>query len=344
MKLSIAAIADLLGGKLIGTPDTEIHDICKIQEGKPGAITFLANPKYEPYIYETQASAVLVNADFIPKQEIKACLIQVEDAYLAFTRLLGEYEKMQIKSKKGIESPSFVAQTASLGSGCYVGAFAYIGENVEIGDNVKIYPQVYVGDNCKIADNSVIYAGAKLYARTIIGKDCMIHSGAVIGSDGFGFAPKADGSYENIPQIGNVVIQDNVSIGANTTIDCATIGSTLIASGVKIDNLVQIAHNVKVGEHTVIVSHAGIAGSAEIGKYCVIAGQVGIAGHTKIADKITIGAQSGVTKSFLKPNQNLLGSPAQDHRDMAKVYVLQRQLPNIEKRLRTIEKHLKDVE
>jgi len=344
MEFSIQQIAALLGGEVKGDGSVKIHTIAKIQEGHAGAISFLSNPKYENYIYTTAASAVIVNKTFEPRQPITATLIVVEDAYTAFSILLEEYAKIVKAAKVGIEQPSFVATSATLGSQVYVGAFAYIGNNAKIGNNVKIYPQCYVGDNVRIGDNTTLYAGVKIYANSEIGRNCTLQAGAVIGSDGFGFAPQADGTYKTIPQLGNVVIKDNVDIGANTTIDCATMGSTIIEDGVKIDNLIQVAHNVSIGKNTVMAAQSGISGSSTLGENCIVAGQVGIIGHLNIANRTTILAQSGVTKNITKEGITILGSPAYEQADSIRMYVAYRKLPDMMKRLDTLEKKVKTMD
>lgn len=327
MKVTVQQIADLLNGEVVGSAATEVSDLSKIEEGKPGSLSFLSNPKYVPYIYETKASAVIINKSFVPEYPVQTTLIKVEDAYAAFTKLLEFYN--QIKNNKvGIEQPNFVGENTVYGQDIYLGAFAYIGQNCQIGDNVKIYPNCYIGDNVKIADNTTIFAGSKIYADTQIGSRCIIHSGTTIGSDGFGFAPQEDGSYAKVPQTGNVIIEDDVEIGANTTIDRATLGSTIIRQGVKLDNHIQIAHNVEIGAHTVIASQTGIAGSTKIGKYCQIGGQVGIVGHITIGNYVKIQAQSGVNKS-LKDNDVVQGSPAINYGDFSKSFVHFRNLPKI---------------
>jgi len=327
MKVTVQQIADLLNGEVVGNAATEVSDLSKIEEGKPGSLSFLSNPKYVPYIYETKASAVIINKSFVPEHPVQTTLIKVEDAYAAFTKLLEFYN--QIKNNKvGIEQPNFVGENTVYGQDIYLGAFAYIGQNCQIGDNVKIYPNCYIGDNVKIADNTTIFAGSKIYADTQIGSRCIIHSGTTIGSDGFGFAPQEDGSYAKVPQTGNVIIEDDVEIGANTTIDRATLGSTIIRQGVKLDNHIQIAHNVEIGAHTVIASQTGIAGSTKIGKYCQIGGQVGIVGHITIGNHVKIQAQSGVNKS-LKDNDVVQGSPAINYGDFSKSFVHFRNLPKI---------------
>jgi UDP-3-O-[3-hydroxymyristoyl] glucosamine N-acyltransferase len=340
MELTTQAIANLVGGKVEGNKDAKINTVAKIQEGTTGAIAFLANPRYENFIYETQATAVLVSDNFVAKEPISTTLIRVPDAYTAFGKLLAAYQQMTLLKKVGIEKPSFQSSTSDLGEDVYLGAFSYVGENTKIGNNVKIYPNTYIGDNCKIDDNTVIYAGVKIYSNTKIGKNCIVHSGAVIGSDGFGFAPQKDGSYEAIPQIGNVVLEDNVSIGANAAIDCATMGSTLIKQGVKIDNLVQIAHNVQVGKNTVIAAQSGVSGSSEIGENCILAGQVGIVGHIKIADKVTIAAQSGVSKTYTKKGGNLLGSPANEHNQQIKNFVVIKNLAALKKKVDDLDRQV----
>lgn len=338
MKFSVQQIALMLNGKVQGNPDLEISNLGKIQDAKQGDIAFLANPKYESYIYSTQATAVIVGKDFEAKQAIEATLIIVEDAYSAFSKLLEEYEKLISFSKKGIENPSFISDSAKVGKDLYVGAFAYIGSNVQIGDNCKIYPNSYIGDNVKIGNNTIIYAGVKIYKDCMIGNDCVLHAGAVIGSDGFGFAPQTDGTYKTIPQIGNVIIENHVSIGANTTIDRATMGSTIIRQGAKIDNLVQIAHNAIIGKNTVVAAQAGIAGSSEIGDNCMLGGQVGIAGHLKIASKTNIGAQSGLGSNITEEGTNWQGSPAFELKSFYRAAAIFKKLPEIFRQLNELEK------
>lgn len=327
MKVTIQQIADLLNGEIVGDPTIEVSDLSKIEEGKPGSLSFLSNPKYIHYLYETKASAVIVNKSFVPENTVKASLIKVEDAYVAFTKLLEFYN--QIKNNKvGIEKPHFMGENTHYGKDIYIGAFAYIGQNCQIGNQVKIYPNTYIGDHVKIGDNTTIFAGSKIYSDSEIGSNCIIHAGTIIGSDGFGFAPQEDGSYTKVPQTGNVIIEDDVEIGANTTIDRATLGSTIIRKGAKLDNHIQIAHNVEVGAHTVIASQTGIAGSTKIGKYCQIGGQVGIVGHITIGNHVRIQAQSGVNKS-LKDNDVVQGSPAIAYGDFSKSFVHFRNFPKI---------------
>jgi UDP-3-O-[3-hydroxymyristoyl] glucosamine N-acyltransferase len=327
MEFNAQSIADFLGGTVEGDANVCVSDVAKIEEGKAGKLAFLANPKYNKYIYETEASIVIINQDFELEGEVKATLIRVPDAYKAFASLL-ELVQAAKGSKSGIENPSFIDSSATIGDDVYIGAFAYIGKNVRIGNHVKIYPQAYIGDNSSIDDGSTIFSGVKIYEETKIGKSCILHSGAVIGADGFGFAPGEDGIYKKIPQVGNVILEDFVEIGANTTIDCATMGSTILRKGTKIDNLVQIAHNVEVGENTVMASQTGISGSTKVGSNCQFGGQVGVAGHITIGDKVNLGARSGVANS-IKANKTVLGAPAMDIVQAAKVFAIYRNLPDL---------------
>lgn len=343
MKFTLQAIANLVGGTVEGNPDTEVWQLAKIDESAPvGSIGFFANPKYEPYIYTTNLTALLIAKNITLKKEITPALIRVDNPYTAFTVLLETYsevvQQQQLQAKRGIEQPCFIGENVTQGEHIYVGAFAYIGKGCVFGNNVKIFPQAYIGDNVQLGDNTVIYAGAKIYENTQIGKNCTIHAGAVIGSEGFGFAPQADGTYRNIPQLGKVVLEDNVSIGANTTIDRATLGETLIAEGTKLDNLIQIGHNVIVGKHTVIAAQTGIAGSTKVGDYVMIGGQVGLAGHLQIPNKTKIGAQAGLGTNPKEEGETLLGSPAFDVKQYMKSYIIFRQLPEIQKRLQALEK------
>jgi UDP-3-O-[3-hydroxymyristoyl] glucosamine N-acyltransferase len=341
MEFTVSQIALLLGGEIQGDGDRKISMLAKIQEAKNGEISFLSNPKYEPYIYETKASAVIVNKDFKSKRDVSTTLIKVDDPYSSFTVLLEEYHKFISFQKSGIEEPCFIGNGCSVGEGIYRGAFSYIGHNVKIGTNVKIYPHTYIGDNVEIGDNTILNANVKLYAHTKIGSNCVFHSGVVIGSDGFGFAPQSDGTYKTIPQMGNVVIGNNVDIGANTVIDCATFhgDSTKIGDGVKLDNLVQIGHNVKIGVNTVIAAQTGVSGSTEIGKNCIIGGQVGVGGHIKIADNTGVGAQSGVSKST-KSGMKLWGTPAMDVIKYQRSYALFKNLPDLNFRLKQLEEKM----
>jgi UDP-3-O-[3-hydroxymyristoyl] glucosamine N-acyltransferase len=343
MELTIQQIAAMLGGEVKGDGAQKINMLAKIQDARKGQISFLSNPKYEQYVYTTNASAVIVRKDFQPRKEINTTLLLVEDPYSSFTVLLEEYHKAVSFQKTGIESPSFIGENSTTGKDVYRGAFSYIGTGVKIGDNVKIYPHVFVGDNVVVGDNTILHPNVKLYADTKIGNNCVIHSGAVIGSDGFGFAPQEDGSYKAIPQLGNVIVEDNVTIGANTVIDCATLfgDSTLIHKGVKLDNLIQIAHNVEIGKNTVIAAQTGISGSTKVGENCILAGQVGIAGHLVIANNTSIGAQAGIPKSVKEEGQRLLGYPALDVKDYFKSYAVFKKLPDIHDRLRELEKKLR---
>ena len=336
IEFSVDYIAQLLEGEVQGNGSTKINTLGKIEDASPGAISFLSNPKYEPSIYTTQASAVLVDQKFEPRKTLDTTLIRVADPYLGFTALLEEYYKLVAHEKVGVESPSYTAESATLGSEVYQGAFSYVGEQCRIGKQVKLYPHVYIGDNVEIGDYTIIHSGVKIYPGTVIGSHCVIHSGTVIGSDGFGFAPQPDGSYKTIPQIGNVVIGHHVDIGANTVIDCATMGSTQIGDGVKLDNLIQIAHNVTIGEHTVIAAQTGVSGSTRIGKHCVLAGQVGVVGHLNLADRTTIGAQAGVGKST-KSGSIELGSPSFDRKTYLKAYAAFKSLPDLVGRIKELE-------
>lgn len=336
MVFTAGQIAGILEGEVDGNPEIAVHRLAKIEEGESGSLTFLANPKYTSHIYTTKASVTIVNKDFVPEQDLTTTMIKVDDAYESFSKLLEYYNQVE-NNKVGIESPVFTADDAVYGENFYLGAFSYLGNNVAIGKNVKIYPNVYVGDNVKIDDNVIVFAGAKIYSETVIGKNCMIHSGAIIGADGFGYTPNKDGEFSKVPQTGNVVLEDNVDIGAGTTIDRATLGSTILHRGVKLDNQIQIAHNVEIGEHTVIAAQTGIAGSTKIGKRCMIGGQVGIVGHITIGDNVRIQAQSGIGRN-IKDNEVLQGSPALNYGDYNKSYVHFKNLPKIVNRIDNLEK------
>ncbi|MCM4152509.1 UDP-3-O-(3-hydroxymyristoyl)glucosamine N-acyltransferase [Arenibacter sp. N53] len=336
MIFTASQIAGILEGDVEGNPEIAVHKLSKIEEGEKGALTFLANPKYTSYIYTTKASITIVNRDFVPDHHLETTLIKVDDAYKSFSKLLEYYNQVK-NNKVGIEEPVFKSESASFGKDFYLGAFSYLGNNVKIGDNVKIYPNVYIGDNVTIGNGVVIFAGAKIYSETRIGNNCVVHSGVVLGADGFGFAPTENGEYITIPQTGNVIVEDNVDIGAGTTIDRATLGSTILRRGVKLDNQIQIAHNVEIGEHTVIAAQTGIAGSTKIGKYCKIGGQVGIVGHIVIGDRVKIQAQSGIGRN-VKDDEILQGSPALNYGDYNKSYVHFKNLPKIINRLEHIEK------
>lgn len=327
MKFTAAQIAGILQGEVVGNPDAEVSRLSKIEEGTTGSLTFLSNPKYKNFIYSTQASITIVNESFEPESPIDTTLIKVADAYGAFTKLLEFYNEVKL-NKSGIEQPSVISDNVKYGENLYLGSFSYLGSNAILGDNVKIYPNVFIGDNVVIGNNVTIFAGAKIYSETAIGNNCTIHSGAIIGADGFGWAPTPDGSYKKVPQIGNVILEDNVDIGSCTTIDRATMGSTVIRKGVKLDNQIQIAHNVEIGENTVIAAQTGVAGSTKIGKNCIIGGQVGIVGHLVIGNNVRIQAQSGIGKN-IPDNETLQGSPAFHLPEYMKSYVHFKNLPKI---------------
>jgi len=338
MKFTAEQIAGILEGEVVGNPNAEVFKLAKIEEGTDGSITFLANPKYSNYIYSTKASITIVNNTFEPENEISTTLIKVVDAYKAFSKLLEYYNQVKLM-KSGIEQPSVISDNVVYGENLYLGSFSYLGKNVTIGNNVKIYPNCFIGDNVTIGDNTILFAGVRIYSESIIGKNCTIHSGCIIGSDGFGFAPAEDGTYSKVPQIGNVIIEDSVDIGACTTIDRATLGSTIIRKGVKLDNQIQIAHNVEIGENTVIASQTGVAGSTKIGKNCMIGGQVGIVGHITIGDRVRIQAQSGIGKS-ISDGETIQGSPAFNYGDWNKSYVHFRNLPKIVSDLEDLKKKI----
>ena len=339
MEFTAEMIADFLEGEVVGDKDARVTTICKIEEGEPGALAFLSNPKYEHFIYDTQATLVIVNRDFEPQKPVSATLIRVENAYGAFARILELYQSMK-PQKSGVSDKAHVSLSAALGDGAYVGEFAVVGENVKIGKNAKIYPQVYVGDNVVIGDNVTLYPGVKIYEECVLGDHVTIHAGAVIGADGFGFAPQPDKTYRKIPQIGNVVIEDWVEIGANTCVDRATMGSTVIRAGVKLDDLVMVAHNVQIGENTVFASQVGIAGSTKIGRNCMFGGQVGIAGHITIADGTQIASQSGIAHSVKKEDQALMGSPAYDAGSYQRAAIAFKSLPELLKKVSSLEKEV----
>ncbi len=342
MEFTAKQIGDLLKGSIEGDENVKVWRLDKIEQGAEGGLTFLANPKYAPFIYSTSASVIIVDKDFIPEQTISSTLIRVENAYQSFVLLLEIYNQIQL-DKKGIEQPNFISPSAKIGTDVYIGAFAYIGNNVSVGNNVKIYPQVYIGDNAIIGDNTTLFAGVKVYSDCVIGKDCTLHTGTVIGADGFGFTPNSENQYKKVAQIGNVILEDHVDIGANTTIDRATLGSTIIRKGVKLDNLIQIAHNVEIGENTVIAAQTGVAGSTKIGKDCMIGGQVGIVGHITIADKVKIAAQSGIGSNITTEGEILQGSPAFGIGDYKRTYVVFRKLPLLEKRIKELEQMIADI-
>ena len=344
MEFSAQQIADLLNGKIVGNAEVAVNGLSKIEEGKTGTLSFLANPKYEEFIYNTDSSIVIVNEDFEPQKSIpKNCtLIKVPEAYSAFAKLLEMYDKALAKDPK-IEEMAYISPSAKIGKDVYIGAFAYVADNVVIGDNTQVYPNTYVGDNVEIGSNTVIYSGVHIYRDCKIGNYCTLHSGAIIGADGFGFAPNSENNYQKVPQIGNTILKDHVSIGANTTVDRATLGSTIVEKGVKLDNLVQIGHNVVIGENTVMAAQVGIAGSTKLGKNIMIGGQAGIVGHIDIADGVKIGAQSGVGKGIRKEGETILGSPAFESEDYKKAYMGFRRLPFILNKLRELESELQQL-
>lgn len=339
MEFSAQQIASLLGGTIEGNPNEMVSTLAKIEEGTKGTLSFLANPKYTPYIYTTDASIVIVNETFVSEKQVKSTLIRVPDAYLAFAQLLEMYQEYK-NDKKGVSSLAFIASSTTYGEGFYAGEFVSIGENVSIGKNVKVYPHVYIGDDCTLGDDTIVFPGAKIYAETIIGRSCTIHAGVVLGSDGFGFAPQADNQYKKIPQNGNVVLEDYVEIGANTTVDRATLGSTIIRKGVKLDNLIQIAHNVEIGDNTVIAALTGVSGSTKIGKNCMIGGQVGLAGHLTIADGVKLAAQSGVASSLKEENMIWMGSPVVPIGEAKRTFIHLRRLDQLSKRVQELENKL----
>ncbi len=340
MKFTASQIAEILQGEIVGNPKVEVNALSKIEEGKEGSLTFLSNPKYTSFLYTTEASIAIVNKDFEPEKPINTTLIKVDNAYQAFSELLAYYNQVKLH-KEGIEQPSFIDVSATIGKDVYIGAFSYIGKNVTLGDRVKVYPNSYIGDNTTIGNDTTLFSGVKVYSETKIGKNCTIHAGVVIGCDGFGFTPDENGVFSAVPQIGNVIIEDNVDIGAATTIDRATLGSTIIRKGVKLDNQIQVAHNVEIGENTVIASQTGIAGSTKIGKNCMIGGQVGFAGHIVVGDFVKIQAQSGIGKN-LKNGAVVQGSPAFNYGDWNKSYVYFKNLGKMEKRITNIEKKQKE--
>jgi len=341
MEFTVAQIAGILGGEIEGNPDAVVNTLSKIEEGQEKSLTFLANPAYTDFIYSTKATAAIVSKTFVAEKPLTTTLIRVDKPYESFALLLETYNQIK-HNKKGIEQPSFIAENANIGNDVYVGAFAYIGSNVKLGNNVKIYPQVFIGDNTIIGDNSILFSGVKVYSDCVIGSHCTFHSGVVVGGDGFGFAPNSENNYKKVPQIGNVIIEDHVEIGANTTVDRATLGSTVIKKGAKIDNLIQIAHNVEIGENTVIAAQTGVAGSTKIGSDCMIGGQVGIVGHLTIAKGTKIAAQSGIGQSITQENQIFQGSPAFGIGDYKRAYVMFRKLPQMQTKMQELEKLLQN--
>ena len=343
MKFPAAQIAVLINGKVDGDATIVVDSFGKIEEAKEGQLAFFSNPKYEEYLYNSKASVIIVNEDFVPKQIVAATLIRVPDAYTAFATLLTKYQEIVTQQLSGIQQPVYIAKTAAYGDNVFIGAFAYLGDNVNVGSNTKIFPNAYIGDNVTIGDNCMIHPGAKIYHGCVVGNRVNIHAGTVIGSDGFGFAPQPDGSFIKIPQIGNVVLEDDVEIGANSTIDRATVGSTIIKSGAKLDNLIQIGHNAEIGSSTVIAAQAGISGSTKIGKGVIIGGQAGLAGHINIADNVKINGQSGVNKSVKTAGVSITGTNAYDYTKAMRSMAIARNLPEMEKRITELEALVKQL-
>lgn len=340
MEFNAKQIADFLQGKIVGDPEVRVNNFSKIEEGKPGTISFLANPKYTQFIYETNASIILVNDDFTPEKDLpqSLTLIKVPNAYAALAQLLQLVNEATPK-KRGIETPSYISPSANIPKeNVYIGAFAYIGDNVTIGDNVSIYPNSYIGEKVSIGENTIIHAGVKIYSNCVIGKNCIIHAGAVIGSDGFGFAKEED-IYKKIPQLGNVIIEDDVEIGANSTVDRAVMDSTIIRQGVKLDNLIQVAHNVEIGENTVIAAQAGLSGSCKVGRNCMVGGQAGLSGHIKIGDNVGIGAQAGII-SDVESGKQIIGSPADDVRNFFRASAVIKKLPDLYRQINSMQRDL----
>jgi len=342
MEFTATAIAGFLNGEIEGNPDIQVNTIAKIEEGQIGALSFLANPKYEHFIYETKSSIVLVNKSFVPSAKINTTLIRVENSYEAFASLLRLVDQARPR-KKGIHATAIIETTAKIGTDVFIGPYAYIGENCVIGDGCSVYPHVYIGDNTRLGNNCTINPGVKIYHDCLIGEGCIIHAGSVIGSDGFGFAPQSDSEFMKIPQLGNVILEDHVEIGANVTIDRATMGSTIIRKGVKLDNLIQIGHNVEVGENTVMAAQTGISGSTKVGKNCMFGGQVGLAGHLKIANGSKIGAQGGILGDIKEENTTILGSPAIELKQFLRSTVIFRKLPEIKAKIDSLEKEIESL-
>lgn len=341
MKFTALQIAEVLGGKVEGNENDEVSNLSKIEEGKPGTLSFVANPKYTSYIYDNNATIIIVGEDFVTDKEVRPTLIKVKDPYTAFAKLLEMYQQSKPKPS-GISKKSSVADSAVIGENVFIGDFAVVGENTIIGDNSRIYANSTIGDNCKLGNNCLINPGVIIYEDCVLGNECTIHSGSIIGADGFGFAPQSENDYHKIPQIGNVILEDRVEIGANTTVDRATLGSTIIRKGAKIDNLIQIAHNVEIGENTVIAAQTGISGTTKIGKNCLIGGQVGIIGHITIADGVMIAAQSGIGKSITEEGAVVEGSPAFNIRDFQRSYIHYRRLDTLVKRVNELERNQKN--
>ncbi|PWS32757.1 UDP-3-O-(3-hydroxymyristoyl)glucosamine N-acyltransferase [Pedobacter paludis] len=343
MQFTAKQISEFLNGSIDGNPDVAVTELSKIEDGKEGSLSFLSNPKYENFLYSTQASVVIVSKDFNPTQDYSSTLIRVDNPYSAFTILLDKYNEAvnAQTAKSGIDKLAFVHPSAKIGKNVFIDAFAYVGENVQIADGCKINTQTFIGADSKIGENSTFYPGVKIYHNSIIGARVIIHANTVIGSDGFGFAPQKDGTYNKIPQIGNVIIEDDVEIGANTAVDRATMGSTIVKKGAKIDNLIQIAHNVEIGENTVLAAQSGVSGSTKVGPNSVIGGQVGIAGHLTLAKGTQIGAQAGLNFNITEENKQWHGSPAQPLRNWMRASVIFKHLPDVEKRINTLEEEIK---
>lgn len=342
MEFTAKRIAEYLNGEVVGNPNEKISNVSRIEEGKPGALAFLANPKYEKYIYNTQASVVIVNRNFEPSQPVSCTLIKVDNSYQAIADLLEMKEKSK-PAKTGIDKSAYTDPSSGIGKDVYIGHFSVVSANTVLGNNVKIYPQTYIGENVTIGENTIIYPGVKIYNDCIIGKNCIIHAGSVLGSDGFGFAPMNDNNYKKIPQIGNVILEDNVEIGANTTIDRAMMGSTIIRRGTKLDNLIQVAHNVNIGENTVIAAQSGIAGSARIGSNCMFGGQVGVSGHLTVASGVKAAAQSGIASSITKDNEVVQGSPSLNAVEFKRSYVMFKKLPEIGDKISRLEEQIEEL-
>jgi UDP-3-O-[3-hydroxymyristoyl] glucosamine N-acyltransferase len=343
MEFTAQQIADFLGGEIQGNPSVKVSDFSKIEEGKPGTLSFLSNPKYSQYLYDSKASIILVNKDFQPEREVLSTLILVDDAYQSLAKLLTIVDQAKPK-KTGISSLAFISPGSVIGEYAYIAPFVYIGENVTIGKNVSLHPHCSIEDGARIGDDVTLFSGVKIYYNCVIGNHCTLHSGSVIGSDGFGFAPTEEGIFKKIPQMGNVVLEDDIEIGANSVVDRATMGSTFIRKGVKIDNLVQIAHNVEIGMNTVIAAQTGISGSTKLGKQCILAGQVGIAGHLHIADGTIFGAQSGVPNNVKTPNQTLQGYPAVPVMTFHRASVVYKNLPELQKTVYALQKKIQELE
>lgn len=342
MEFTATTIAGFLKGEIEGNPDIKVNTIAKIEEGQSGALSFLANPKYEHYLYETKSSIVLINKSFVPSASVDATLIRVENAYEAFASLLRLVDQARPR-KKGIHSTAIIENTAKIGNEVFIGPYVYVGENCVIGDGCSLYPHVYIGDNSKLGNNCTLNPGVTVYHDCILGEGCIVHAGSVIGSDGFGFAPQSDNEYMKIPQLGNVILEDHVEIGANVTIDRATMGSTIIRKGVKLDNLIQIGHNVEVGENTVMAAQTGISGSTKIGKNCMFGGQVGLAGHLKISNGTKIGAQGGILGDVKEENTAIIGSPAIEVKQFLRSSVIFRKLPEMKSKIDSLEKEVESL-